>query len=181
MRSSAVLALLPPDAATPLERVGAVVEARARVVVDEESREMVVELTDRAGEQCLGFTCATPLPWLVVHLRDVGKYCDVEVAMLDASGKLYNVRLSGATSTIRVAADSAMLPLHTHAGAWNRVPLHLPTLLSAAFGREYQSCVGVVVHAACRVSRIFFQSADFADSELPPLLRVLRDGGSGES
>lgn len=184
-----LLSVLPPDGDTPLEAVDAVLTAAAaarevrerrakpdptaEVVIadDADLHEPVLELSGR--DTLLPLSVSTSLPWLVVHVKDTGRYFSIEVAVLDVEGKLLQLALANHGSTIRAGADTATLPCHTTKG-WNRLALHLPTLVRAAFGREYQACSGVTIASGCRLARLFFQASDYADCELPRWLRVMK-------
>jgi len=184
-----LLSVLPPDGDTPLEGVEAVLRASAaakdarerrakpdptaEVVLteDAELHEQVLEVSGR--DTVLPLSVSTTLPMLVLHIKDTGRYFNVEITMLDVEGKLVQLALANHVSTIRAGPDTATLPCHTTKG-WNRLALNLPALVRAAFGREYQACTAVAVTSGCRLARLFFQAADFADCELPRWLRVLK-------
>ena len=56
---------------------------------------------------------------------------------------------------------------------WQRMNLDLHDLMSNAFGIAYKSTQQITVFGTCRVSKIYFQSEDYADCELPPFLRLI--------
>jgi hypothetical protein len=187
-----LLALLPPGPGmTVAETPGVLtlVEAARRLHAqtfkpDPSASASVIRDKDLDGALVLEFIgrdlqlvlpCKTHLPILTLHIMDVGKFLDIELSLLDADGALKHMLITNRQSTIRASADECSLPLSISPGSWSLLRLNLPQLMDAAFGKGYSLCAGVVVHASCRLGRVFFADRECADAELPAFLRVLGD------
>mgnify|MGYP001124728857 CR=1 FL=1 len=215
-----LVAVLPPSPSTPLgamptvvaamEGAAAAAEVARRggvaslgdsgaavyVMMDRELGSEVVELV--GASTTLALPVSTPLPILVLHLKDVTRFLDVELSFLTLPAaspsrttatagrtggataaaaapapQLRHLLLTNRVSAIRVGVESATLPLALAAG-WNHLALNLPDLAAAAFGETYHAATGVILHAATRVAHVYFQDRAFADCDLPPFLRTLR-------
>lgn len=124
----------------------------------------------------LTLPCRTSLPILTLHICDIGKFFDIELALLDGSGNLKHVLLTNRVNSVRTGAEEAALPLGITPHVWSLLRLDLRQIMDAAFGKEYRLCAGLVIHASCRLARVFFTDKECADDELPPFLRVLHEG-----
>ena len=141
------------------------------VVADEELRADTVELS--GPKVRLELPCRVRVPGLVLQLRDSGAFCAVEVLVQDADGAALSLLASNRVSAIRVQGAQCAMPLELVPG-WNILRLNLDRLVKAAFGKEFAVCTCVVIHAATRVARIYFQSEPLEDAELPDFLRTSR-------
>jgi Protein of unknown function (DUF667) len=126
----------------------------------------------------LTLPCRTSLPILTLHICDIGKFFDIELALVDAVGNLKHVLLTNRVNCVRTGAEEAALPLSITPHSWSLLRLDLRSIMDAAFGKEYALCAGIVVHASCRLARVFFTDKECADDELPPFLRVLPPPGT---
>jgi hypothetical protein len=145
----------------------------AAVLRDRELAALVLEFVGRDLQLVL--PCKTTLPFLTLHIMDVGKFMDVELAVVDHMGELRHVLITNRQSTIRVSAGEASLPLAIAPGAWSLLRLDLAQVTAAAFGKGYAGCAGLVLHSSMRLARAFFSDREYADAELPPFLRALPD------
>ena len=132
----------------------------------------VLELLSSGPRVALSIPCRAALPLLVVHLKDLGRFCAVEVDVVDAAGRPLRVAASNRHTAVRASATDATLPL-TLAPGWNFVRLDLADICARAFGATFGSATCVTVTATCRVARIYFEARPIADAELPPFLRTL--------
>lgn len=197
-RTSAIIALLPPAPGVPLDAVEAVqrcaeelsfqvtaassrrgrtvpesAEPGVAVVKEPELgfEAMTVDLASKAAE--LRFSCASKLPYLTLHIKDVDRFLSIEIVLLDAAtNDLRRFELSNKQSVIRVGPASASLPLALNTG-WNLLRLDLPRMARAAFGASQTITTEVTIHGVCRISKVFFSDGLYEDSELPPFLRVI--------
>lgn len=145
----------------------------ASVIKDRDLGVLVLEFVGRDLQ--LALPCRTVLPILTLHIMDLGKFMDIELALVDHIGALRHVLITNRQSTIRVTTEEASLPLAVNPGTWSLLRLNLPQIMAAAFGKDYALCSGVVLHSSMRVARAFFSDREYADAELPPFLRVLPD------
>lgn len=145
----------------------------ASVIKDRDLGVLVLEFVGRDLQ--LALPCRTALPILTLHIMDLGKFMDIELALVDHIGALRHVLITNRQSTIRVTTEEASLPLAVTPGTWSMLRLNLAQIMAAAFGKDYAMCSGVVLHSSMRVARAFFSDREYADAELPPFLRVLPD------
>lgn len=124
-------------------------------------------------EIALNFSCRCGLPFLVLHLRDIGKFVVVDVDVVDRAHKVRRIRLTNRQSVARIAADKASIPLVLVRG-WNYVCLDLVDLADKAFGVEYAFCSAIAIHSDVRVGAVFFEDRQYEDRQLPECLRVVR-------
>jgi hypothetical protein len=153
------------------------VMADAVIVPDEECglrSALVLELMSNGPRVALAIPCHSALPYLVLHLRDVGRFCSIELELEDSQGRARRVHAGNKQASVRLAGDCAALsvPLELVAG-WNHVRLDLASLVAVGFGAAYACTRSVTVVASCRVARIWLESRPLEDSELPPWLGTL--------
>ena len=74
-------------------------------------------------------------------------------------------------SSTGVTRNECSLPVKLTAG-WNRLCIDLREVCLAAFGVDYQATRTLRIYANCRVWRLYFAAADYADPQLPLWLRV---------
>ncbi len=150
--------------------------AEAVVVDDAETTNVgggeVLELLSSGPRVALAIPCRAALPLLVLQLKDLGRFCALEVDVVDAAGRALRVAASNRTAAVRASASEVTMPLALAPG-WNFVRLDLADICQRAFGAAYGSATCVTVTATCRVARIYFEARPLADAELPPFLRTL--------
>lgn len=71
-----------------------------------------------------------------------------------------------------IGGDRAFLPLKLAEG-WQRVNIDLEKTVRLVFGTSYLTTSQVTLRASARVAKVFFQSEEFSDYELPSHLRVV--------
>ena len=134
----------------------------------------VFEMLTNGPRVSLVIPCQTPLPYLLMHVKDLGRFCSLEVVVVDSGGGVRRVTASNRQASVRISEEGKALsmPLAMVPG-WNHIKLDLVDLCARAFGVEYKGCVEVSVMASCRVARIWFASRQLDDTELPPWLKTL--------
>lgn len=185
-----LIALLPPGPGVQLMNYRPVLRAaeEARYYREQSKTELVSEviLSHAAdiGAECvellgpkvrLEMPCKVRLPCFVIHMKDTGRFCGVEIGLVDASGKTFSLLANNKTSSIRIQNSSCSMPLEIGQG-WNIIRLDLPDIMKRAFGpsAEYSFCSGVVIHASVAVARCYFESQPLEDFELPEFLRTFK-------
>ncbi len=154
---------------------GSIVLSEAAVVFDADAAAggaETVELLSSGPRVALAIPCAAALPLLALHVKDVGRFCAVEVEALDAAGGALRLTLSNRATTVRVLGAAATLPLELVPG-WNMVRVDLADAVRRVWGRDFAEATCVTVTASCRVARVYFEARPLADAELPPFLRTL--------
>lgn len=133
----------------------------------------VVELIGKGVQ--VSFKCRCSLPYLVMHARDIGKFCEIGIEVVDTTGRVRTLTATTKSSLVRIkGGDTAQLPMVLEAGKWNLVVLDLDDLTKRAFGAEYQCCRKIVAKSDMRISKIFFQDLMYEDRQLPEFLRVIK-------
>lgn len=113
------------------------------------------------------------LPYLVLQLRDMDRFTSVQLTLVDTNKRVRRYTIGNKQTMVRVKGDSATAPLLLVPG-WNYIPLHLPSVMQAAFGADFAYCKEIVITSTVRVGRIFFQDEMYEDAQLPSFLRTLK-------
>ena len=132
----------------------------------------VLELMSSGPRVALSIPCRASLPLLVVQLKDLGRFCGLEVDVVDLNGQPLRICASNHQTAVRATATEVTMPLALTSG-WNFIRLDLVDLCRRAFGSAYGSTTCVTVTATCRVARIWLECRPFADAELPPFLQTI--------
>lgn len=114
---------------------------------------------------------------LVLHLKSCGRFLDFSFILRDDTGKEKFFEVSNKRTLVLVDQEKslAQLPLIIKDRGWQRICLDMDLLLSRSFGTNFESCVEVTVSGTCRLYKLYFQSYDYADAQLPEFLRVAAD------
>lgn len=56
--------------------------------------------------------------------------------------------------------------------SWQYINLDLVDMVDRAFGTLFVSCRSVRISGTCRLSKVYLQDREYADVELPTLLRL---------
>ena len=145
----------------------------ASIVKDGELGVEVLEMIGRGGIVRLTYNTECALPFLVLQIKDIGRFCSVEVTFESTDGQERTLTLSSKASVARVAKVTATLPLMLRQESWNYCCLDVEDLAFTAFGSKLSCTTRVVVASSCRVARVFFQDKRYEDRELPAFLRVI--------
>jgi Protein of unknown function (DUF667) len=180
----AVECLLPPHAdecdfetlepvKTAMHECAVFSEGNAIEVFDDD--ELKVQLVEVQGERAkLALPCSSIKPLLCMHIKMLEQFCTLEVEIVDDTKRYRSINLSNARSVATIEGSQARLPLQLVSG-WNHVCIDLDEIVQLAFGSQYLTTCQVTVRGSCRVSKIFFQDAVYADVQLPKHLRVLSE------
>lgn len=189
-KSAKLVVLLPPGPDTSMAdfrpvaaameaaryvRESAAPERMCEVVVtadDELAGRETLELLGDAAGSTVEMPCNVALPLFTMHVKDVGRFCGVELVVEDDAGAPRHVLISNRHAAVRVGPKTATLPL-VMAQGWNKVTVDLVDVCARAFGCGYAATRNVVLHPSCRVSACFFQARPFEDAELPAWLKTL--------
>lgn len=139
------------------------------IVYDEE---LEFEAVDILGKNaCLNLRVKCSLPYLVLQVNDLDKFCSVDLTVVDMHRRVRKVSLTNRQTMTRVQDDSCSMPLVMVKG-WNYVNLDLPDISRRAFGVDHKYCKCISIHGSLRVGKVYFQREVFDDSQLPEFLRV---------
>jgi hypothetical protein len=150
------------------------VTAGVHVVPDREVHDDVLEVLGKDIQ--IVIPCRVSLHLLVLHIKDIGKFFDIEISIVDSKAKLRHILLTNRITTVRVSEDSCALPL-TAVNGWNHLPINLSKIVHASFSTTYVECTGIVLHASMRVSHVYFEDREYNDSQLPGFLRTIKVPG----
>ena len=151
--------------------LGAVAPSEVLVEHDDGLHRQVVEL---AGEHAaLVFPTATPLPLLILHLKQMEQFFTISLDVLDDTKQYRTITLSNHRSIVRIDGDTAELPLLCGVG-WQYLPIDIEALLRDSFGTRLVETVNVTVAASCRLACAFFAAEQYADAAMPSHLRILQ-------
>lgn len=113
-------------------------------------------------------------PYLVLQFKTMKKFMTLEFLCVDEDGREKVFIASNKTSFITVDGSTCKLPLVVPTqGGWQYCMINLEDLCAEAFGCIFSKCREVTVHGACRLSKIYFQSQQYSDIELPSFLRLV--------
>jgi hypothetical protein len=157
-------------------RGGQVTLSEAVVLIDADAADggfEVVELLSSGPRVAVSIPCAAPLPILCAHIKDVARFCALEVDVLDADTNTpLHLVITNRVTAVRVKDNLAILPLSIFPG-WNIIKIDLVDVVRRCFGRNYAMTVNVTITASCRIARIYFEARPLADADLPTFLRTL--------
>lgn len=116
-------------------------------------------------------TLGIRLPFLVFVLKNLNRYCSIEVQVLDDKSVRRRFRASSFQGVTRARPPICTMPLRLEQG-WNTVQLNLPDLVRRVYGTNYVETLRVTVHASCRLRRVYFAEKLCGDDELPTEFRL---------
>lgn len=134
----------------------------------------VVELT--GAEVSLILPCHVVLPVFNAQVKDLGRFCDIEIAALDHLDRLRHFLVTSRQNLVRVSSsgDSAVMPLRLVEKEWNMLQFDMRDVMKAAFGTEFVAVVNLAFHSSIRVGRCWFSDRPYPDNALPLFLRTLK-------
>ena len=116
------------------------------------------------------FTNCT-LPFVALHLKNIDRFLGITMGIQDDKGENRIIKFTNKRSLVIVDKNECNLPLELGEG-WQYLSLDFQRICNNAFGSNYVGCTEITVHGSCRLSKLFFQSEEYADVELPEFLRV---------
>jgi hypothetical protein len=132
----------------------------------------VLELSNQNTK--IRFYTDSTRPYLVLQFKTLKKFMSLEFLCIDEDGNEKVFLSSNNTSFITIDGSTCKLPLQTTSNdGWQYCCINLEDLLADAFGAIYYKCREITISGTCRVSKIFFQSKQYSDIELPNFLRVV--------
>lgn len=145
-----------------------------KMVEDKAIGNTCIELT---GEGDLWFEVNTTHRYLVLFVKNVRKFFEIDIKTLSSNGAEATFTLTNKQSVTRIERDqdtgngTCTLPMVARVG-WNYFNIDIETLWGSAFGVPYQETTEVRIRAECRVWKMFFQERPYSDIELPGKLRL---------
>lgn len=132
----------------------------------------VVELI--GNDSKINFPLDCRRQYLVFHIKTIkSRFFKIFIIVKDDLNRERLYEISSKRTIVSVDSNYAQLPLNVTDNGWQRICLDLDDITKNAFGTTYLKCVNISVTGTCRVGKIYFQSKDYADVELPPCLRVV--------
>jgi hypothetical protein len=155
-------------------------DAAAEMIHDFEVKTSTLELLCSSHEKCRATFpddtkyIGTPLPVLIMQIKNLNKFFSFDVVIEDTSGQLRTITASNKDNLIRFDQQHGRVPLRLVPG-WNSIVLDLGALTRRLFSAEYKHATRVHLHANCRVLRVFFADKLYKERDLPYPLRLLMD------
>ena len=137
-----------------------------------EDNELVKDVFEIGDQSSISFPASSNLPIFVTFIKNTGRFLEVAVRVLDSEGVNRKITMSNKRSTIAVNKDTCNLPLQIDHG-WQYLNVDLNNICKRCFGTQFISCVDIRIGGPARVAKIYFESVDHADAELPMYLRVI--------
>eukprot|EP00752_Nemacystus_decipiens_P003179 g2942.t1 len=102
------------------------------------------------------------------------KFFSFEVEIVDDTKRYRYLDISNTRSVANIGSDRALLPMKLDEG-WQRINIDLERTVRLVFGSSYLTTSQIVIRASARIAKVFFQSQQFSDYELPCHLRVVAE------
>ncbi|KAJ0396210.1 hypothetical protein ATCC90586_003918 [Pythium insidiosum] len=142
------------------------------VLEDEDVQEDVVEVQGNAVE--LVFPCRNIFRYLVLFIKNMEHFVELQVEVLDDQQKYRHIRLTNARSLAKVEPKTCQLPLVMGSRpGWRYLCMDLQDLTHRAFGSQHVTTTQLRIAGRLRLLRVFFQDELYADSDLPSYLTFL--------
>merc|ERR1711964_885753 len=95
------------------------------------------------------------------------------IKVKDKTGVMKSIQFANHQSVakINLKENKCRLPMKLDRG-WNYLNIDLENVVSKAFGASYEHTRTITIKAQCRIWRVYFQNREYADVELPKLLRM---------
>ncbi|XP_035679682.1 cilia- and flagella-associated protein 20-like [Branchiostoma floridae] len=146
---------------------------RVKKVTDADIRSSVVEIVG-VNVSTTYITCpADPkktlgikLPFLVMIIKNLDKYCAFEILVLDDTKVRRRFRASNYQKVTKVTQSMCIMPMKLDDG-WNQIQFNLSDFMRKAYGTNYLETLRVQIHANCRVRRVYFTDRLYEEDELP--------------
>lgn len=140
------------------------------VIDDEElSGKSVIEIIGE--ESKIMFHSSSSYSFLVIHINSNNRFFSIVINVRDDAGKDRIFHLSNRKSTIMILESTCRVPMEIGEG-WQRICINLDDMLTRSFGSKLVLCSSVTFGGSCRLAKVFFQTQDYSDPQLPPFLRV---------
>jgi hypothetical protein len=143
-----------------------------RVLEDEDVKEEVVEIM--GNDALISLSTRNIYRYLVFFVRNMNRYFEFEVEILDHQKKYRRIKATNARSLARIEQDYCQVPLcFGKEEGWRYMCLDLHEITTKAFGTKHVVSLQVRISGSCRLLRVFFQDELYSDAELPPHLTFL--------
>jgi hypothetical protein len=138
-----------------------------------EDPEFKREVVGCAGnDSYIEFLTSSSLPFVAFHLKNEDCFLSITITIKDDQDLVRKLIMSNKRSIIHANQNLCELPMIMGPG-WQYINLDLVDMVDRAFGSMYVSTRAVQISGTCRMSKIYFQDREYADVELPTLLRLM--------
>lgn len=142
------------------------------ILEDEDVKEVVAQISGADAE--LVFPCRNIFQYLVLFLKDMERFIEIHVDVLDDQQVYRHLKATNARSLAKVEPKHVQLPMVLDKKpGWRYVCLDLHDLTRRAFGSKHVTTTRVRITGQCRLLRVFFQDERYSDAELPAHLTFL--------
>ncbi|KAI0982487.1 hypothetical protein GJ496_007481 [Pomphorhynchus laevis] len=142
-------------------------------ITDEDIQSLVLEIM---GENISNVFISCPadprkslgikLPFFVLIVKNMDRYFSFEVQILDNKDIVRRFRASNFQSTTRIKPYICTMPLRLDSG-WNQVQFNLSDFTKRAYGTNYVETQRILIHANCRIRRVYFADRLYFEDEYP--------------
>lgn len=134
---------------------------------------MVVELVGADSKITLFTDCERPQ--IVIHFKTMKRFLTISILCLDDTGKERVFEMSNKNSVVTIENGFCKMPMEAAHDGWQRSCIDMDELLANAFNSSLHAVREITISGSCRVSKVYFQSKNYADVELPGHLRVVNN------
>lgn len=139
------------------------------LIDDEESGILVIDIIGEDSR--INFFGTSSHPLIAIHVNCSNRFFTIVIHVRDDANKDYVFELSNKRSTITIENNICKLPLEVGEG-WQRLCINMEDILLRAFGSTFALSTKITFIGSCRLAKLFYQSDDYSDPELPSFLRV---------
>lgn len=167
-----VIAIFPPSAfeIEDFDVVDCIPTGDCSIVEDEDFfRKSVIDVGDSSSH--ITFFGNTRYPLVVMHVNSGGRFFSMKFDVRDSSGKERMIVVSNKKTYVTITGNECTVPMDVGEG-WQRICIDLDDMLVRAFGSKLQICSKITLYGTCRLAKLYYQSMEYADAQLPDFLRV---------
>mmetsp|Transcript_21805 Transcript_21805/g.28577 ORF Transcript_21805/g.28577 Transcript_21805/m.28577 type:complete len:195 (+) Transcript_21805:51-635(+) len=173
--------LIPPnDVDVDLEELACVQAAQEECRLMDEGNEVAVVDDEELGRSCIDiegrraslvFHCSSILPYLVIYVKNVDKFCSFDLEIVDDSKQYRSLSIGNHRSMATLTKNAVSMPLEM-GPSWQYIFIDLEDLVRRAFGTNYLTTCQIQLYGHCRIYKMYFADRQYADAELPMHLRL---------
>lgn len=141
-------------------------------ILDQELKALVFEIrgtnvsttymTCPKGKRVLGII----MPFLIMIVKNLQKYFNFEVTILDDGGNRRRFRIANFQSTTLIRPFCTVMPIGLVDG-WNQIQFNLADFTRRAYNKQFMEVQNLKINANICLRRIYFAEKLFSDEELP--------------
>ena len=147
------------------------INSDVEIVVDSELKTDVFDMFDK--ESKIIFNLSSVHRFVVLQFKHVSRFFRIDVQALDSIGRTRNISIQNNRGNIYVMNDDCAIPLVTSSPSWQILKIDIEDILMKTFGTSFNSCSRLEIQGSLKISKVYLESADYCDAQLPKCLRVV--------